>query len=79
VLPGAVDTPMLRASMDRGQFGGPSVQPRLDNLAGKTVNGRVGTPREIAQTLKKEIEESHFLLQRPAWTLPREGVNNHLE
>jgi uncharacterized protein (DUF39 family) len=35
--------------------------------------------REIAQTLKKEIEESHFLLQRPAWTLPREGVNNHLE
>jgi len=35
--------------------------------------------REIAQTLKKEIEESQFLLQRPAWTLPREGVNNHLE
>lgn len=51
VLPGAVDTPMLRASMDRGQFGGPSVQQRLDNLASKTVNGRVGTPREIAQTI----------------------------
>ena len=51
VLPGAVDTPMLRASMGRGQFGGPSVQQRLDNLASKTVNGRVGTPREIAQTI----------------------------
>jgi len=51
VLPGAVDTPMLRASMGRGHFEGPSVQQRLDNLAGKTVNGRIGSPREIAQTI----------------------------
>jgi len=51
VLPGAVDTPMLRASMSRGHFEGPSVQQRLDNLAGKTVNGRIGSPREIAQTI----------------------------
>lgn len=51
VLPGAVDTPMLRASMNRGHFNGPSVQQRLDNLASKTVNGRIGTPREIAQTI----------------------------
>lgn len=49
ILPGAVDTPMLRESMKRGTFGDSSIQQRLDNLAGKTVNGRVGTPREIAQ------------------------------
>ncbi len=37
--------------MSRGHFDGPSVQQRLDNLANKTVNGRIGTPREIAQTI----------------------------
>jgi len=51
VLPGAVDTPMLRKSMERGQFGQDSVQMRLDNLASKTVNGRVGTPLEIAMSI----------------------------
>ncbi len=51
VLPGAVDTPMLRASMVRGQFSENSLQKRLDNLASKTVNGRIGTPLEIAQTI----------------------------
>jgi NAD(P)-dependent dehydrogenase (short-subunit alcohol dehydrogenase family) len=51
VLPGAVDTPMLRKSMKRGQFGGDPIQERLDNLANKTVNGRVGTPQEIAQSI----------------------------
>lgn len=51
VLPGAVDTPMLRKSMKRGQFGGDPIQVRLDNLANKTVNGRVGTPQEIAQSI----------------------------
>ena len=58
ILPGAVDTPMLRASMQRGHFNGPSVQQRLDNLASKTVNGRVGTPREIAQTIYFLVDES---------------------
>jgi glucose 1-dehydrogenase len=51
ILPGAVDTPMLRISMKRGMFGDSSIEQRLDNLAGKTVNGRVGTPREIAQAI----------------------------
>lgn len=51
ILPGAVDTPMLRTSMKRGMFGDSSIEQRLDNLAGKTVNGRVGTPREIAQAI----------------------------
>lgn len=51
VLPGAVDTPMLRSSMARGQFSENSIQQRLDNLAGKTVNGRIGTPQEIAHAI----------------------------
>ncbi|MDO9546564.1 MAG: SDR family oxidoreductase [Pelolinea sp.] len=51
LLPGAVDTPMLRKSMNRGQFGGDQIQSRLDNLANKTVNGRIGTPQEIAQSI----------------------------
>jgi glucose 1-dehydrogenase len=51
VLPGAVDTPMLRASMERGHFESGSVQKRLDNLASKTVNGRIGTPEEIAHAI----------------------------
>lgn len=50
VLPGAVDTPMLRASMQRGQFDG-TIQSRLEDLARKTVNGRVGKPQEIARAI----------------------------
>lgn len=51
VLPGAVDTPMLRSGLDRGHLAGPSVSERLDNLARKTVNGRIGQPDEIAQAV----------------------------
>jgi NAD(P)-dependent dehydrogenase (short-subunit alcohol dehydrogenase family) len=40
---------MLRESMKRGLFGDSTIQQRLDNLAGKTVNGRVGQPSEIAK------------------------------
>ena len=51
VLPGAVDTPMLRAGLGRGHLGGDSVTDRLDNLARKTVLGRIGTPEEIAHAI----------------------------
>ena len=51
ILPGAVDTPMLRAGLGRGHVGQGDVQERLDNLARKTVNGRVGTPAEIAHAI----------------------------
>jgi glucose 1-dehydrogenase len=51
VLPGAVDTPMLRSGLDRGQHSGSSMTDRLDNLARKTVNGRIGQPFEIAQAV----------------------------
>jgi glucose 1-dehydrogenase len=50
ILPGAVDTPMLRNSMSRGLTGG-DIQERLDNLARKTVNGRIGRPEEIARSI----------------------------
>lgn len=51
ILPGAVDTPMLRASMERGNLSGGNVTERLENLARKTVNGRVGQPEEIARAI----------------------------
>lgn len=51
ILPGAVDTPMLRAGMQRGHVGGPTIFDRLENLARKTVNGRVGKPEEIAHCI----------------------------
>lgn len=51
VLPGAVDTPMLRASFSSRDIGGADVLTRLDNLARKTVNGRIGQPEEIAHAI----------------------------
>ena len=63
ILPGAVDTPMLRAGLDRGHVGQGDMQERLDNLARKTVNGRVGTPEEIAQAIYflADNEQSSFM------------------
>jgi NAD(P)-dependent dehydrogenase (short-subunit alcohol dehydrogenase family) len=51
VLPGAVDTPMLRAGLGRGHVGAGDIQQRLDNLARKTVSGKIGKPEEIAQAI----------------------------
>jgi glucose 1-dehydrogenase len=51
VLPGAVDTPMLRAGLNRGHVSGDDILQRLDNLARKTVIGRVGQPEEIAHAI----------------------------
>jgi NAD(P)-dependent dehydrogenase (short-subunit alcohol dehydrogenase family) len=63
VLPGAVDTPMLRAGLNRGHLGGENLQDRLDNLARKTVNGRVGSPEEIAHAIYflADNEQSSFM------------------
>jgi NAD(P)-dependent dehydrogenase (short-subunit alcohol dehydrogenase family) len=50
VLPGAVDTPMLRAGLARRpQAGGPEEGLRL--LAARTPRGKIGRPEEIAQTI----------------------------
>jgi NAD(P)-dependent dehydrogenase (short-subunit alcohol dehydrogenase family) len=63
ILPGAVDTPMLRAGLGRGHVGHGDMQERLDNLARKTVNGRVGTPEEIAKAIYflADNEQSSFM------------------
>ena len=54
ILPGAVDTPMLSAHLDKA---------RLENLARRTVNGRIGKPIEIAQTIYflADQEQSSFM------------------
>jgi glucose 1-dehydrogenase len=63
VLPGAVDTPMLRAGLGRGHAGRGDMQERLDNLARKTVSGKVGTPEEIAHAIYflADNEQSSFM------------------
>ncbi|MDD2921011.1 MAG: SDR family oxidoreductase [Anaerolineales bacterium] len=63
ILPGAVDTPMLRAGLGRGHDGHGDMRERLDNLARKTVNGRVGQPAEIAHAIYflADNEQSSFM------------------
>jgi NAD(P)-dependent dehydrogenase (short-subunit alcohol dehydrogenase family) len=63
ILPGAVDTPMLRAGLGRGHAAGSNVQERLENLARRTVNGRVGKPEEIASAIYflADNEQSAFM------------------
>lgn len=51
VLPGAVDTPMLHAGLDRDHAGSGGLPERLENLARRTVNGRIGQPEEIAHAI----------------------------
>jgi NAD(P)-dependent dehydrogenase (short-subunit alcohol dehydrogenase family) len=61
ILPGAVDTPMLHAGLSRGHAGQGTLPERLENLANKTVIGRVGKPSEIAHAiyfLADEVQSS---------------------
>ncbi len=51
ILPGAVDTPMLRAGLSRDHAGSGNIHQRLENLARKTVSGKIGTPDEIAHAI----------------------------
>ena len=63
ILPGAVDTPMLRAGLGRGHVGHGDIQERLDNLASRTVSGKVGKPEEIARAIYflADNEQSSFM------------------
>jgi glucose 1-dehydrogenase len=63
ILPGAVDTPMLRAGLGRGHVGHGDLQQRLDNLARRTVNGKIGQPEEIAHAIYflADEEQSSFM------------------
>lgn len=63
VLPGAVDTPMLRAGFHRGRSGELSEEAQLAALAAKTVNGRVASAQEIASVIYflADKEQSSFI------------------
>jgi glucose 1-dehydrogenase len=58
ILPGAVDTPMLRAGLGRGHVAGEDIHTRLENLASRTVNGRVGKPGEIAHAIYFLVDDT---------------------
>lgn len=51
LLPGAVDTPMLRAGLNRGHVEGESVDELVSALGKKHVVGKVGQPKEIAEAI----------------------------
>ncbi len=51
VLPGAVDTEMLRGGLGRGHLGAESADEQLGALGARTPLGRVGEPREIAEAI----------------------------
>lgn len=60
VLPGAVDTQMLRAGLRRDSSEKPqeSTDKLLEGLANRTVLQRVGQPREIARTILYLADDS---------------------
>lgn len=51
VLPGAVDTSMLDSGLSRGHLSGENLVNMKQQLAEKTVIGKIGTPEEIAQAI----------------------------
>ena len=63
VLPGAVDTQMLRAGLDRKRLSRIKVDCLIAGLAEKTVMGRIGKPEEIAQAILflADDERSSFI------------------
>jgi len=67
LLPGAVDTEMLRDGLNRGHAGDGTIDDRLEILASKTVSGKIGTPEEIARAIYflAAQEESSFITGQP--------------
>ncbi len=51
VLPGAVETPMLRAGLSRGHLLGSRVEEQMTTLGNQHPMKRVGQPEEIAQAI----------------------------
>jgi NAD(P)-dependent dehydrogenase (short-subunit alcohol dehydrogenase family) len=58
ILPGAIDTPMLRAGLYRGHLDCGESQKMLEKLSQKTVIGRIGKPAEVAQAILFLADES---------------------
>jgi len=67
VLPGAVETAMLQAGLNRDHAGGGTPAQRLENLARKTVSGKIGQPEEIARAIYflADQDESSFITGQP--------------
>lgn len=63
VLPGAVDTPMLRAGFERGHLQGSSVEEQLTAIGKKHPIGRVAQPSEIGRAIYflADNEQSAFI------------------
>ena len=63
ILPGAVDTQMLRDGLSRGHVQGSNVEDQLNDLGQRTVMGRVGDPHEIAKSILflADEEQSSFI------------------
>jgi glucose 1-dehydrogenase len=57
ILPGAVDTKMLRDGLDRGHLSGLTVEEQLKALGKRTALGRVGRPNEIARAIQFLVDE----------------------
>jgi NAD(P)-dependent dehydrogenase (short-subunit alcohol dehydrogenase family) len=51
VLPGAIDTPMLRAGMSRGHLLGKSADQQIQALAQRHAMGRIGRPKDVAEAI----------------------------
>lgn len=63
VLPGAVDTPMLRSGLERGHLQGDNTEDLIKDLGDKHLQGRVGNPPEIAEAIYflAECDHSSFI------------------
>lgn len=51
VLPGAIDTDMLRAGLIRNLAEGNSIKERINSLGNKHAVGRIGQPEEVAELI----------------------------
>jgi NAD(P)-dependent dehydrogenase (short-subunit alcohol dehydrogenase family) len=51
VLPGAVDTEMLRAGLDRGHLPGEDMDELIQELGKKHLGKRIGNPKEIGDAI----------------------------
>lgn len=63
ILPGAVDTKMLRAGLKRGHMEGDNMEDLIRGLGKKHVMGRVGRPEEIGRAILflADNEQSSFM------------------
>jgi len=63
ILPGAVDTGMLRAGLSRDHAGDGTIEQKIETLAQKHVLGRVGRSEEIARMIMilADHQQSSFI------------------